>query len=561
MAEQCLSNSTDNPSILHSFKELTPLETTHHVNSLIRRSLSNKLNVLAVTPSTTMTTTSTASTGSLAMTCTEIGSVVQSIRRHQSITNATGTITTTTTDENHILNEDAKGQESLTDADKYASLNDSDDDSFDDEDEGIVAESLFSSLSSTISNYAPTYCPICLESALLQSTSCCKFHSCNSCWRAHISAALNDGRIKISCPSNECNKYLTRESIVNFIRNDSSLHERYLKLYANANQSSRAKTCPRCSHLYSLDTITSVQLKKNKKIPKQVQCSECLLVWCFRCSAPWHENLTCKQFIKGDKLLLKWINQKSEDQWNARKCPKCSSFIQRAGGCPHMTCSSCSCEFCYLCGRRYVKIPVIGQHNNKFSMFGCPYNLHPEKPWLRRTIRGMIATGVIVASPILAAGAVTAAVVVLPPVGIYRLVKHIRSRRSTQAVNGFLTSQHILFNQDNEQQQQHPLFQFDIGGEDFNPEEIMRILRERFARLNNTQTHDENINEEFPLSIFADMDVENLFSEDDKPHSDFRTCPTTPLIDMRKIHSHSLNHLPTMNHLTINRSHSITLEH
>jgi hypothetical protein len=39
-------------------------------------------------------------------------------------------------------------------------------------------------------------------------------------------------------------------------------------------------------------------------------------------------------------------------------------------GCPHMTCSSCSCEFCYLCGRRYVKFPVIGQHNNKFR-FVC----------------------------------------------------------------------------------------------------------------------------------------------------------------------------------------------
>jgi hypothetical protein len=80
--------------------------------------------------------------------------------------------------------------------------------------------------------------------------------------------------------------------------------------------------------------VINKKLKKqnNKKIPKQVQCSECSLVWCFRCSAPWHENLTCKQFIKGDKLLLKWINQKNEEQWNARKCPKCSSLIQRAGG-------------------------------------------------------------------------------------------------------------------------------------------------------------------------------------------------------------------------------------
>ncbi|CAF4528300.1 unnamed protein product, partial [Rotaria magnacalcarata] len=36
-------------------------------------------------------------------------------------------------------------------------------------------------------------------------------------------------------------------------------------------------------------------------------------------------------------------------------------------------------------------------------MFGCPYNFYPEKPWLRRTIRGMIATGVVVASPIIVA--------------------------------------------------------------------------------------------------------------------------------------------------------------
>jgi E3 ubiquitin-protein ligase RNF217 len=86
----------------------------------------------------------------------------------------------------------------------------------------------------------------------------------------------------------------------------------------------------------SIPLISNKKLKtkkqNNKKIPKQVQCSECSLVWCFRCSAPWHENMTCKQFVKGDKLLLKWINQKNEEQWNARKCPKCSSLIQRAGG-------------------------------------------------------------------------------------------------------------------------------------------------------------------------------------------------------------------------------------
>ncbi|CAF3698142.1 unnamed protein product [Rotaria socialis] len=570
MAEQCLSNATETPSISHPMKQPTSIEA-RHVNTLIRRSLSNKLNILSLTPSTTMTTASTPSTGSLAMTCIELGCVVRSIHRPQSIMNATETITTTpSTDEDHVFMHDVKRLEVLTDANNCALTFDSDnddndddddDDSFDDEEEAIVADSLNSSLSSTMLNYVPMPCPICLEQASLQTAPCCTFYCCSSCWRSHISASLNDGRIKMLCPSNECNKYLTRDSIVNFLRYDPILYERYHKLYDNANQNPRAKTCPRCSHLYSLDTITPVKLKKHKKIPKQVQCSECSLVWCFRCSAPWHDSLTCKQFMKGDKLLLKWIKQKSEEQRNARKCPKCSSFIQRAGGCPHMTCSSCSCEFCYLCGRRYVKIPIIGQHSNKLSMFGCPYNLHPDRPWLRRTIRGMVATGVIVASPIIVAGAVTAAAVVLPPVGIYKLVKRIRARRSTDILMRSFRDEQNLLNGIHIQQLQNPLLEFDYNDEHISAAARLAILREHYEIRSFAQRNEETINETFPLAIFADMDVENLTSDDDKIPPGFQTCPTTPLLDKRKVRSRSLSNSEPIIHPNINRYHSVSLEH
>lgn len=237
MAELCLSNSTDNPSNVHLGKESISLDA-RHVNSFIRRSLSNKLNILAVTPSSTMTTTSASSTRSLAMTCADLDSATRSIQRHQSTVN-----TTSPTDEVHVLNDDVKQHESSTNVNKRTSLNDSDSDWFDDEEETVVAESLYSSLSPSVPNSAPMVCPICYESATLQSPPCCTFQCCNSCWRSHISASINDGRIKISCSSNECNKYLTRETIVNFIRHDIPLHERYLKLYANANQNPRAKTC------------------------------------------------------------------------------------------------------------------------------------------------------------------------------------------------------------------------------------------------------------------------------------------------------------------------------
>ena len=112
MAEQCLSSSTDIPSTLES--------NSIDNNSLIRRSLSNRLNVTAVTPLPTVATSSpssssASSTASLTIYCIETGSVAQSIRRRQSLTNTTVLpnnieITTTSIDEGCLLNDNDKPQ-------------------------------------------------------------------------------------------------------------------------------------------------------------------------------------------------------------------------------------------------------------------------------------------------------------------------------------------------------------------------------------------------------------------------------------------------------------------
>ena len=58
-------------------------------------------------------------------------------------------------------------------------------------------------------------------------------------------------------------------------------------------------------------------------------------------------------------------------------------------------------------------LPDASTFSHLSSLLGCPYNLHAKRPWLRRTVRGAIATSVVVAAPVLVVGAVTAAVVVL----------------------------------------------------------------------------------------------------------------------------------------------------
>jgi hypothetical protein len=258
MAEQCISSSTDIPSTLDVVKESNPLNTLD-INSLVRRSLSNKLNVTAVTPppsiATTTTSSSASSTASLTIYCIETGSVAQSIRRRQSLTNTTVLpnnieITPTCVDEGRLLNDNDKPQVLLTNVEKTTSMSDVDNESFDDDEETMTDEILYPKPFPTPPNYVSSPCPICFEQAVLQVSPCCYFLCCNNCWRAHISSTINDGRITIPCVANDCNKYLTRESIVNYVRYDPPLHERYLKLYLNANKNPRAKTCKKIKSQY-----------------------------------------------------------------------------------------------------------------------------------------------------------------------------------------------------------------------------------------------------------------------------------------------------------------------
>ncbi|CAF0784606.1 unnamed protein product [Didymodactylos carnosus] len=104
-------------------------------------------------------------------------------------------------------------------------------------------------------------------------------------------------------------------------------------------------------------------------------------------------------------------------------------------------------------------------------MFGCPYNFHPDKPWLRRTIRGLVASGIAISSPVIAVGAITAAVAVLPPLAVYRLVKHIREKK--QVTPPWLPTDERgfqVFNEFNE-------------GQTIYPEDVLQVLRERFPDL------------------------------------------------------------------------------
>jgi hypothetical protein len=118
-----------------------------------------------------------------------------------------------------------------------------------------------------------------------------------------------------------------------------------------------------------------------------------------------------------------------------------------------MICSKCHCDFCYNCGKRRYGIKFLGSHESRFSPFGknwicfflfirkttfffllgCKYNLYPDKPILRRTVRGLVAGAATLAAPVAAVGAVAllavGTTIGAPTYGTYRLVKYIRNRK------------------------------------------------------------------------------------------------------------------------------------
>ncbi|KAB0355728.1 hypothetical protein FD755_021669 [Muntiacus reevesi] len=55
-----------------------------------------------------------------------------------------------------------------------------------------------------------------------------------------------------------------------------------------------------------------------------------------------------------------------------------------------MTCSQCNTNFCYRCGERYRQLRFFGDHTSNLSIFGCKYRYLPERPHLRRLVRGSV---------------------------------------------------------------------------------------------------------------------------------------------------------------------------
>uniref|UniRef100_A0A672H4J6 RBR-type E3 ubiquitin transferase n=1 Tax=Salarias fasciatus TaxID=181472 RepID=A0A672H4J6_SALFA len=246
---------------------------------------------------------------------------------------------------------------------------------------GDLSYRLYSELSGT--DAAVRSCRVCLEETAIASLSCCRKAVCDGCLKLYVSSQVG-GRLGESCPIPECNGNLEEGVVIAHLAKENVAKYQYFLELSQLDSST--KPCPHCSHFTSLKAHNPNRSEHKYKI----QCSNCQFVWCFKCHAPWHNGIKCRDYRKGDKLLRTWASVIEDGQRNAQKCPQCKIHIQRTEGCDHMTCAQCNTNFCYRCGERYRHLRFFGDHTSNLSVFGCKYRYLPDKPHLRRLVRGSV---------------------------------------------------------------------------------------------------------------------------------------------------------------------------
>jgi len=194
-------------------------------------------------------------------------------------------------------------------------------------------------------------CPACMDDKLKKDFMrlACGHIFCKECLKELLDFAIEkENPSKLECQDGGCEDIINYQDIVKIAENDDSklslLGDITTRRYMRAQQG--VKYCPTdgCKHSFIND----------KKSRETHLCPRCQKFYCANClDVPHEEHIPCRR-AKEDRFTEQWILE------NGRRCPKCTTAIQKTRGCNHMTCiikdkdgrviGGCGHEFCYSCG-------------------------------------------------------------------------------------------------------------------------------------------------------------------------------------------------------------------
>ncbi|KAM7198876.1 hypothetical protein V8F20_005943 [Naviculisporaceae sp. PSN 640] len=208
---------------------------------------------------------------------------------------------------------------------------------------------------------------------------CSASHPLNICWAClaqHVRTQLDSRGIdaceSLGCPSPGCGHRYTHEEVRMLVPPDVFARYDKLNLLKALSAEPDFRWCLRegCENgqiHQILDRLGDGPLDRRRN---HVECEECQFQMCFTHQIPWHRGLSCAEYDQMKAGMMAGdTNHQATQEWlvaNTKMC-RCGAYVQKRGGCFHMTCSSCRFEFCWECMADWKLIQGLDPETGRMS--------------------------------------------------------------------------------------------------------------------------------------------------------------------------------------------------
>ena len=195
----------------------------------------------------------------------------------------------------------------------------------------------------------------------------CGHGYCSGCLNLFLTAAADNQWFPIVCigDGETCNIPIALPFISRFLPRHPFKHlvESAFATYLQKNPTQfRYCKTPDCIQTYRREPVDEASI---------ITCPSCFVTTCSSCSED-HENMTCIEYrILHDPEEQERLNNELADGSGYKRCPRCAVWVEKTGGCNHMTCR-CGVHICWTClgvfepGEIYAH---IGTHEHNDANF------------------------------------------------------------------------------------------------------------------------------------------------------------------------------------------------
>merc|ERR1711953_235837 len=190
-------------------------------------------------------------------------------------------------------------------------------------------------------------------------------HACKDCFGNFMNFKSSLGRPMLRCPGMNCRCFLDKKRVEAAMPDAFAKFKDAMMRYS-LKRVENYRTCPNadCSAGSVLDSCC----KSDK-----VTCASCNWSFCPKCNDVPHEGMTCDEFQQ-KRHEERWGKAKDYMTNETKQCPYCLVWIEKNGGCNHMTCHHCRGEFCWLCFGEWKPTTLVKIKSQLFAGLSTNYS-------------------------------------------------------------------------------------------------------------------------------------------------------------------------------------------